>query len=155
NATDSALAALASEHLDLSDKTGASSTADGVANLTPSASSILRVLLPSLTKLDCLLESVWTKQDALNEVLDRLNGELELFDELVLPPGVSAQSLPPGSTGLSPPAPSPTTMGQMAAARLKESRTRIAGINAVLKKVRARLDNVSMLAQAKVLQQQQ
>ncbi|KAJ1963971.1 hypothetical protein GGI12_001719 [Dipsacomyces acuminosporus] len=158
NNTDSMLAALTSEQLDLGGQAAAGeSQASGVANLTPSASSILRVLLPSLTKLDCLLESVWSKQDSLNEVLDRLNSELELFDELILPPGISPHSLPPGSTASSSSLATSSksvTLGQQAAARLKESRTRIAGINATLKKVRSRLDSISMLAQAKLLQQQ-
>ncbi|KAJ1933607.1 hypothetical protein FBU59_005972 [Linderina macrospora] len=127
---------------------GAPTEAPG--SLTPSASSILRVLLPSLTRLDEQLESVWTKQDALNEVLDRIAGELELFDELVVPPGASSDSLPQAAASKQ-----PGTMGLHAAARLKESRTRIAAINAVLKRVRARLDNVAMLAQAKALQNQQ
>ncbi|KAJ2810349.1 hypothetical protein H4S07_002716 [Coemansia furcata] len=118
------------------------------SGLPSSAASILRVLLPSLTKLDSLLESVWDKQDALNEVLNRLATELEQFDELILPPGVSPQAL--AASGEK----SPSSVGQLTAQRLRDSRTRITNINAILKKVRGRLDNVSMLAQAKILQNQ-
>ncbi|KAJ1868568.1 hypothetical protein LPJ78_000080 [Coemansia sp. RSA 989] len=63
------------------------------AKLSPSATSMLQVLIPSLTRLDALLESVWNKQDTLNEVLNRLATELDQFDELVLPPGVSQETL--------------------------------------------------------------
>ncbi|KAJ2602522.1 hypothetical protein H4R99_002674 [Coemansia sp. RSA 1722] len=105
-------------------------------NLSPSAASMLQVLLPSLTKLDEMVETVWTKQDELNSVLDRLTTELEQFDELVQPDS---------SVG----------RGQEASQKLKDSRTRIANVNVVLKRVRTRLDNISMLAQAKILQNQQ
>ncbi|ORX69245.1 hypothetical protein DL89DRAFT_173872 [Linderina pennispora] len=132
--------------------TGPASTTPSEApgSLTPSASSILRVLLPSLTRLDEQLESVWSKQDVLNEVLDRIAGELELFDELVVPPGANGDDLHQAVTSKE-----PATMGLRAAARLKDSRARIAAINVVLKRVRTRLDNVAMLAQAKALQNQQ
>ncbi|KAJ2453530.1 hypothetical protein EV183_002169 [Coemansia sp. RSA 2336] len=114
------------------------------AKLSPSATSMLQVLIPSLTRLDALLESVWTKQDTLNEVLNRLATELDQFDELVLPPGVSQATLLDGEKS--------ATLSQQAAQRLKASRARVADINATLKKVRARLDDISMLAQAKILQ---
>ncbi|KAJ2881728.1 hypothetical protein H4R27_003902 [Coemansia aciculifera] len=140
--TDERLASLAHTQLNI---TG------GTSGLSPSASSILRVLLPSLTKLDTLLESVWDKQDALNEVLNRLATELEQFDELIVPPGVSPQALGVAATGEK----TPSSVGQLTAQRLRDSRTRISNINATLKKVRSRLDNVSMLAQAKILQNQQ
>ncbi|KAJ2852055.1 hypothetical protein IWW36_000634 [Coemansia brasiliensis] len=122
------------------------------AKLSPSATSMLQVLIPSLTRLDALLESVWSKQDTLNEVLNRLATELDQFDELVLPPGVSQEMLLQDGAG---PERLPATMSQQAAQRLKASRARVADINATLKKVRARLDDISMLAQAKILQQQQ
>ncbi|KAI9477629.1 hypothetical protein H4R22_000062 [Coemansia sp. RSA 1290] len=114
------------------------------AKLSPSATSMLQVLIPSLTRLDALLESVWNKQDTLNEVLNRLATELDQFDELVLPPGVSQETLLDGEKS--------ATSSQQAAQRLKASRARVADINATLKKVRARLDDISMLAQAKILQ---
>ncbi|KAJ2020980.1 hypothetical protein IWW57_004954 [Coemansia sp. S610] len=126
--------------------------ASGTSGLSPSASSILRVLLPSLTKLDTLLESVWDKQDALNEVLNRLATELDQFDELIVPPGVSPQALGSVASGGEKP---PGSAGQLTAQRLRESRTKITNVNATLKKVRSRLDNISMLAQAKILQNQQ
>ncbi|KAJ2807282.1 hypothetical protein H4R20_001351 [Coemansia guatemalensis] len=140
----------------VADATAADSTADSNApGLSSSASSMLRVLLPSLTNLDALLESVWAKQDLLNEVLNRLSAELEQFDELVLPPGVtSTQSIAKGGSAAVDKS-HPVTVGQQAAVRLKETRAKIVTINSTLKKVRARLDNVSMLAQAKILQQQQ
>ncbi|KAJ2696540.1 hypothetical protein FB645_006174 [Coemansia sp. IMI 203386] len=97
---------------------------------------MLQVLLPSLTKLDEMVETVWTKQDELNSVLDRLTTELEQFDELVQPDSSAGR-------------------GQEASQKLKDSRTRIANVNVVLKRVRTRLDNISMLAQAKILQNQQ
>ncbi|KAJ2079795.1 hypothetical protein H4R24_003523 [Coemansia sp. RSA 988] len=123
--------------------------------LSSSASSMLRVLLPSLTNLDALLESVWAKQDLLNEVLNRLSVELEQFDELILPPGIaSSQSITSSGNAVVDKS-HPVTVGQRAAVRLKETRAKIITINSTLKKVRARLDNVSMLAQAKILQQQQ
>ncbi|KAJ1833127.1 hypothetical protein LPJ63_003017 [Coemansia sp. RSA 2711] len=148
---DSHIAALASARLGLTDDHDIRKAEPvAAAGLSPSATSMLRVLLPSLSKLDTLLESVWTKQDSLNEVLNRLAAELDQFDELVLPPGVSQAALAQGA-GLEQ---SPATMGQQAALRLKELRARILNINTTLKKVRARLDNVSMLAQAKILQQQ-
>ncbi|KAJ2514090.1 hypothetical protein H4217_005954 [Coemansia sp. RSA 1939] len=130
---------------------------------------MLRVLLPSLTKLDGLLESVWAKQDVLSEVLNRLATELEQFDELVAPPGAGSAAADSSSAssaaaaslsssgGLYGSNKPPALLGasQVAAQKLRESRTRIANINVTLKKVRTRLDNVSMLAQAKILQQQQ
>ncbi|KAJ1853252.1 hypothetical protein GGH12_004848 [Coemansia sp. RSA 1822] len=143
--TDSLIADLAHTQLSLDDQ-----VTHGSSGLSPSATSMLHVLLPSLTKLDQMLESVWAKQDTLNEVLNRLAAELEQFDELVLPPGVSQHALMQGTSERS-----PATMGQQAAGRLRESRTKIITINATLKKVRTRLDNVSMLAQAKILQNQQ
>ncbi|KAJ1815378.1 hypothetical protein LPJ75_002390 [Coemansia sp. RSA 2598] len=112
-------------------------TTSPAANLTPSAASMLQVLLPSLTKLDDMVETVWSKQDELNSVLDRLTAELEQFDELVQPDSSSVGR------------------GQQASQKLKDSRARIANVNVVLKRVRTRLDNVSMLAQAKILQNQQ
>ncbi|KAJ1898341.1 hypothetical protein LPJ66_002812 [Kickxella alabastrina] len=116
-------------------------------DLSPSAASMLRVLLPSLTKIDNMLESVWSKQDDLNQVLDRLTTELEQFDELVLPASAETDtSLPSNSIS--------SSKGVEASQKLKDSRTRIANVNATLKRVRARLDNVAMLAQAKVLQNQ-
>ncbi|KAJ2456537.1 hypothetical protein GGF42_003211 [Coemansia sp. RSA 2424] len=145
---DERLASLAHSQLNISNTMG----------LSPSASSILRVLLPSLTKLDGLLESVWDKQDALNEVLNRLAAELEQFDELIVPPGVSPQMLSTTTTTSGMPGSadkSPSLVGQVTAQRLRDSRTRITNINATLKKVRSRLDNISMLAQAKMLQNQQ
>ncbi|PIA13661.1 hypothetical protein COEREDRAFT_83355 [Coemansia reversa NRRL 1564] len=122
--------------------------------ISSSASSMLRVLLPSLTNLDALLESVWVKQDMLNEVLNRLSAELEQFDELILPPGITSQNISKGGSGTTDKS-HPVSAGQQAARRLKETRAKIITINSILKKVRARLDNVSMLAQAKILQQQQ
>ncbi|KAJ2347220.1 hypothetical protein IWW50_002198 [Coemansia erecta] len=149
--TDTQMAALAHTQLSLDNEHAVSGSGSADSGLSPSATSMLRVLLPSLTKLDALLESVWTKQDTLNEVLNRLAAELEQFDELVLPPGVSEQELTQGTAAER----SPATMGQLAAVRLKDTRAKIVNINAMLKKVRARLDNVSMLAQAKILQNQQ
>ncbi|KAI7824002.1 hypothetical protein BX661DRAFT_172616 [Kickxella alabastrina] len=94
-----------------------------------------------------MLESVWSKQDDLNQVLDRLTTELEQFDELVLPASAETDtSLPTNSIS--------SSKGVEASQKLKDSRTRIANVNATLKRVRARLDNVAMLAQAKVLQNQ-
>ncbi|KAJ2267249.1 hypothetical protein GGH14_006108 [Coemansia sp. RSA 370] len=145
-ATDSLIADLAHTQLSLDDH----ATPGPSSGLSPSATSMLHVLLPSLTKLDQMLESVWAKQDTLNEVLNRLAAELEQFDELVLPPGVSQHALMQGASERS-----PSTMGQQAAGRLRDSRAKIITINATLKKVRTRLDNVSMLAQAKILQNQQ
>ncbi|KAJ2747780.1 hypothetical protein GGI20_000250 [Coemansia sp. BCRC 34301] len=144
---DEQLASLAHTQLNISSTPG----------LSPSASSILRVLLPSLTKLDGLLESVWDKQDALNEVLNRLAAELEQFDELIVPPGGVPSQMPstnmPGGTDSR--APPPGSAGQVTAQRLRDSRAKITNVNATLKKVRGRLDNISMLAQAKMLQNQQ
>ncbi|KAJ2911149.1 hypothetical protein GGI21_000161 [Coemansia aciculifera] len=135
---------------------------NNTVGLSPSASSILRVLLPSLTKLDGLLESVWDKQDALNEVINRLAAELEQFDELIVPPGVSPQMLSAaaaavttGGVGGAERTTPPSSVGLATAQRLRDSRTRVMNINATLKKVRSRLDNISMLAQAKILQNQQ
>ncbi|KAJ2168237.1 hypothetical protein IW139_005879 [Coemansia sp. RSA 353] len=145
-ATDSLIADLAHTQLSLDDH----ATPGPSSGLSPSATSMLHVLLPSLTKLDQMLESVWAKQDTLNEVLNRLAAELEQFDELVLPPGVSQHALMQGASERS-----PSTMGQQAAGRLRDSWAKIITINATLKKVRTRLDNVSMLAQAKILQNQQ
>ncbi|KAJ2754586.1 hypothetical protein H4S06_003560 [Coemansia sp. BCRC 34490] len=137
-----------------------------VGGISTNATSMLRVLLPSLTKLDGLLESVWAKQDVLSEVLNRLATELEQFDELVAPPGAGSAAADSSSAaaaslsssgGLYGSNKPPALLGasQVAAQKLRESRTRIANINVTLKKVRTRLDNVSMLAQAKILQQQQ
>ncbi|KAJ1893792.1 hypothetical protein LPJ81_005302 [Coemansia sp. IMI 209127] len=136
--------------------------------ISTNATSMLRVLLPSLTKLDGLLESVWAKQDVLNEVLNRLATELEQFDELIVPPGMADASSASSSQNFASAVISSGGLhvsndksavllnaSKEAAQKLRESRTRIANINVTLKKVRTRLDNVSLLAQAKVLQNQQ
>ncbi|KAJ2765347.1 hypothetical protein IWQ56_004134 [Coemansia nantahalensis] len=117
------------------------------AELVPNAASMLQVLLPALKSLDGQLEAVWARQDTLNEVLNRLSAELEQFDELVLPPGGGAGARPEGGWE--------ATESQLAAQRLRAARTKIAAVNATLKNVRTRLDGVSMLAQARILQTQQ
>ncbi|KAJ2788217.1 hypothetical protein GGI15_000022 [Coemansia interrupta] len=96
-------------------------------DLSPSAASMLRVLLPALTRLDDTLESVNTKQAELTQVLTRLTTELDQFSDLVAPPSH-------GSTSQ----------------HLQNSRTRLSNINVTLKRVRTRLDNISLLAQAKL-----
>ncbi|KAJ2847588.1 hypothetical protein GGI22_005934 [Coemansia erecta] len=136
--------------------------------ISANATSMLRVLLPSLTKLDELLESVWAKQDTLNEVLNRLATELEQFDELIVPPGMAdasssssqnlASAVISSGGGLHVSNDKSVVLlnaSKEAAQKLRDSRTRIANINVTLKKVRTRLDNVSLLAQAKMLQNQQ
>ncbi|KAJ2388669.1 hypothetical protein GGI23_006008 [Coemansia sp. RSA 2559] len=136
--------------------------------ISANAISMLRVLLPSLTKLDGLLESVWAKQDTLNEVLNRLATELEQFDELIVPPGMAdasssssqnlASAVISSGGGLHVSNDKSAVLlnaSKEAAQKLRDSRTRIANINVTLKKVRTRLDNVSLLAQAKILQNQQ
>ncbi|KAJ1662947.1 hypothetical protein IW140_005469 [Coemansia sp. RSA 1813] len=177
--TDSDIAALADAQLNIKEELGAEGHRIKVdetkdqqqkeavvgGGISTNATSMLRVLLPSLTKLDGLLESVWAKQDVLNEVLNRLATELEQFDELVVPPGIAATSSSQNLTstvissgGLHVTSDKPAGLlnaSQEAAQKLRESRTRIANINVTLKKVRTRLDNVSMLAQAKILQNQQ
>ncbi|KAJ2160980.1 hypothetical protein GGF46_001839 [Coemansia sp. RSA 552] len=159
---DSQMAALVKEQLNLDPpgdnqaaNSGSSGSNDHATGLSPSASSMLRVLLPSLTRLDNMLESVWSKQDTLNEVLNRLSAELEQFDELILPPGVTMKEMTEAQGGAANGERSPVTVCQQAAVRLKESRAKIININMTLKRVRSRLDNVSMLAQAKILQAQQ
>ncbi|KAJ2610822.1 hypothetical protein H4S08_003444 [Coemansia sp. RSA 1365] len=151
---DAPMAALINTQLTLESSTPPLTAENNTAGLSSSASSMLRVLLPSLTNLDALLESVWVKQDLLNEVLNRLSAELEQFDELILPPGITLQNISKGGSGNTDKS-HPVSVGQQAAMRLKETRAKIITINSILKKVRARLDNVSMLAQAKILQQQQ
>ncbi|KAJ1723562.1 hypothetical protein LPJ53_002085 [Coemansia erecta] len=96
-------------------------------DLSPSAASMLRVLLPALTRLDDTLESVNSKQAELTQVLTRLTTELDQFSDLVAPPSH-------GSTSQ----------------HLHNSRTRLSNINVTLKRVRTRLDNISLLAQAKL-----
>ncbi|KAJ2704245.1 hypothetical protein H4R19_005256 [Coemansia spiralis] len=137
---DARLAELAAAQL------GVGTPREAGADLAPNAASMLRVLLPALKNLDGQLEAVWARQDALNEVLNRLSAELEQFDELVRPPGVGG-TRPDGDWG--------TTEGQAATQRLRKARSKIATVNTTLKNVRTRLDNVSMLAQARILQTQQ
>ncbi|KAI9503120.1 hypothetical protein GGI25_001952 [Coemansia spiralis] len=158
DSTDTQMAALVNAQLNLEEPKD-DAAKEGLTGISPNAASMLRVLLPSLTKLDGLLETVWAKQDALNEVLNRLATELEQFDELTVPPGAPPQGLSTSgamSGGLASDKTAATAISasQQAAQKLKDSRTRVANINAILKKVRARLDSVSMLAQAKILQSQ-